>query len=753
MSRISSNASSGPRVPASEPVSPRGVTAIKDAIAHGNADAVHGRLNRAPFSPETWQKLLRHAFARGSNQAIMKALLQHRSSDPRYALELAVRHNDLAVATEAMLQGADPARAGAPGDTDDMRALLACVRRKNMLYLSGAVQGRESDLDRALRKMPESGAYSAADALLRQAIGDTPLCEAWRDAVKAKRCDIQRAILLLRADQDRYFRVLEEDRVTDKAIAAVMKEIPYFSPKRGLPQALNRMVTFSGTEQDIRCRNLVEHRQKVQERSRGNKFDYAHYADEDAIAARISIETEANYMHLKRHADEVRLFHNRDFGKTLAGQFDAMASKKEPNRLLLLTSGNHAMSVGLKIKKTEKGKPQYVVEFFDPNRINSHVRVASSKLSTIKALTLKNLIATNDAYNNYYPGPDELSAIFVRPSVQQEAAGTSHASGAIPDRTLTSGIEYKNPSVAAIFHLLSHGFGGDLRRLKTEIASRPVEERIRLVEARNADRVPGLYSAFYHGDADVFAAYAELMELVPARKRAALAAAKRADGVPGLHMALQGGRAPAIRAFGKVLEQVPLAERAKLLAANRPSDGTPGLAMAFENGHADAIEAFGELLDLVPPSERVSLLMAPYAGQLPGLSHAMENGHGNAVRAFGKLLKKVAPEHRAELLAAKDADGNPALHYALQEDHPDAVKAFGELLELVPLKERVSLLSATASDGIPILASALKNGKRKAADQFVEIAKNTAIALDGRERDEFMLYIRNILTPYRSQTR
>lgn len=259
---------------------------------------------------------------------------RHPPSDPRHALEFAVRRNDIAMATEALLRGADPERAGAPADSDDMRALLACVRRKNMLYPSGAAQDGESLLDRALRKLPAPGARKDAAVLLRRAIGDTPLSEAWRDAVKEKRCDIQRAILLLRADQDRHFRVLEEDRVTDKAIAAVMKEIPYFSPKRGMPRALNQMATFSRTKKDIACGPLVTHRLDVQERSRGHKFDYAQYANEKAIAAHVSIDTEAKYLHLKRHADEVRLFRNRDFGKTLAGQFDAMAGKKERNRLL-----------------------------------------------------------------------------------------------------------------------------------------------------------------------------------------------------------------------------------------------------------------------------------------------------------------------------------------------------------------------------------------------------------------------------------
>lgn len=350
-----------PARPPSDGLSSGRMTAIRDAIARGDADVVHRKLNRTHLSAEPWQELLRHAFAQGSNPAIMKVLLEHPSSDPRYALELAVRRNDTAVAAEALLQGADPERAGAPAAGDAMHALLTCARRKNMLYPSGAEHGSQSALDRALRKLPDPGARREAAAVLDQAMFGASLSEAWRDAVQEKRGDIQRAILLLRADQDRHFRVLEEDPVTDKAIATVMKEIPYFSPKQGLPRALNHTATFPGTQLEIDCRHLVEHLQEVQERSRGNKFDYAQYANEDAISAHVSIDTEANYMHVKRRADEVRLLNNRDFGETLAGQFEAMASKKDGNRLLVLTAAHHAMGVSLKIKEKEGKKPQYVV--------------------------------------------------------------------------------------------------------------------------------------------------------------------------------------------------------------------------------------------------------------------------------------------------------------------------------------------------------------------------------------------------------
>ena len=543
--------------------------------------------------------------------AAKEALLQHPASFPQAALEHAVRHNDIPTARQALQQGADPEHLTASPNSEAMRILLAWVRRKNLFYPPNAPHDQETDLDRALRNMRDDSDLKEACTLLRRAIDGRGCQEAWQDAVKNKRLDIQRAILLLYADRDRNFRLLEEDPVTDEAVAKVMKEIPYFSPKRGWPEDSNAKARFPDQDEEIVCRHLVEHRQAVQEQSEQLKFNYAQYASKEAIAAHVSYDTQAKYLHLKAHAAQARLFHNSDFGKTLVQQLDEMTLKKETARLILLESTTHAMSVGLKIKEKD-GKTLYVAELFDPNHTTSHVRVASDHLHTFKTLTLKSFIDTEDLYKGCYPEPDELSMMFVRPSSQEEQVIANPASGAAENRTLTSSIEDKKISATVLFYMLSNGFAGNLRRLKKEIANHLEEKQIQLLAAKNAEGVPGLLMALYDGHTDAIRAFGELLKLVPQERRAELLAAKDAKGIPGLWEALKKGHANSIKAFGELLELVSPKERANLLATQRTSDGLSGLDIALEKGHLKALEQYIEIVKKIAPDlkpkDRAALL-------------------------------------------------------------------------------------------------------------------------------------------------
>ena len=677
--------------------------AIKNAMARQDDNAVRQQIDEANLSPDALQNLLAHAFLQNSSQAIKEALLRHPACNlptRQTALELAVQHNDLPLARQALQQGADPEKITARPQADSMRSLLTYARRKNKLYPPNASRAQETDLDRALRDGLDDSAREEAWNLLIQAAPGKNGREAWRDAVKENRIDVQRAILLLEADQDRGFRLLQEDAVTDKRVAEVMKEIPYFSPKRGLPQDFNGKATFLGTDEKIECRHLVEHRQSVQERSPQIKFDDAQFASKEAIEAHVSCDTEAKYRHLLAHGKEARLFHNRDFGKALVQQLEAMATKREASRLILLTSADHAMSVGLKIKEKD-GKPHYVAELFDPALTTSHVRIASDSLHTLGILTLENLIADADLYNDYYPEPDSLSMMVVRPLPQEEQAMTGLAQGIVENRTLTSSIDDKEINATALFHILKNGFAGDLRRLKGEIASRPEKERIELLTAKDVNGNPGLCPALQNGHADVIQAFGELLEeLVPEDQRAELLllAAKDAKNLPGLYIALQKGHADAIRAFGKLLSLVPEDQRAEVLTA-KDARNLPGLYMALQEGRADAIKAFGELLLLVPEDQRAALLTAKDVNDVPGLCAALMIGNTDAIHEFGELLHQVSPKERAQLLA----------------------------------------ITVNGSSG---LAEALKEGKLEALEQYIEIVKKTAPVLSVQDRAALLRYIR-----------
>jgi len=466
------------------------------------------------------------------------------------ALKHAVRANDIDTARQALLCGAEPEGIATHAVADDkMRVLLTYARRKNKLYPSNGPHGTETALDRALRNGLVERDRQTAEALLSHAIGNKPdnekIREAWRDAVKGKQADIQRAILLLGyADQDRGFRVLQEDAVTDPGVAAVMKEIPYFSPKRGWPRNFNLDATFPGTNEEIACRHLVEHRQAKLEQSDRRKFDYVQYDNVQNIAAHVPYATEAKYQHLTAQAAETHLFHNHDFGKVLVGQFGEMQRKKETTRLLILESSNHAMSVELKTKEKD-GKPHYVAALFDPNDTTRHIRFASDDVRTLAGLTLKDFLESESTYKLYYPNSDEVSIMFVRPpasvQAQAEPVGEDREVGAVKNRRLTSCIEDEQLNGTALYYMLENGFSGDIRRLKNELVKRPEKERLRWLEAKNADGDPGLYMALQDGHADVITAFCQVLKelQLSSKELVELLASKDDNRVSGIYAALQ----------------------------------------------------------------------------------------------------------------------------------------------------------------------------------------------------------------------
>lgn len=732
---------------ASQPMPPTALLeTIKDAIAHQDESAVRQQLGKANLSPEALQDLLAHAFLQKSSHAIKVALL-HSGCTPHAALELAVQHKDISIVRQALQLGADPQKITVyPGD-DGIHTLLIYARRKNKLYPSNASHGSETDFDRILQNGLDDSAKAEAEKLLNDVIDDKDLQEVWRDAVKYKQLDIQRAILLLKADKDRGFRLKQEDAVTDKGVAEVMKEIPYFSPKRKLPENFNDKVSLPGDKGKIACRHLVMHRHEVQEQHPQIKFDDSQYASVEAIIEHVSYDTQAKYNHLRARAMEARLFHNCDFGKTLVQQFRAMATEGAQTRLILLLSANHAMGVGLKIKEKD-GETHYVTELFDPNFTTSHVRIASDNLHTFEVLTLGNLIADEDAYKAYYPKSENLSMMFVRSSTEEEQTVTGSVRGAVENRILTSGIKDSEINAVALFHMMRNGFAGDLRRLKHEIASRPEMEQTQLLTAKDASGNPGFGMALQNGHADVIKVFGELWERVSTEEVIELLMAKNTKGVPGLYLALENGHADAIKAFGELLERVPPEKLVELLVA-KDADGVPGLYVALQNGHANAIKAFGELLERVPSEKLAKLLAAKIPRGFPGFYVAMQNGHADAMKAFGELLTRVpSAKVRAELLAAYTARNTPGLFIALRNGHADAIRVYGELLELAPPEMLAELLAAKNANGVSGYAEALRMRKLDAMEQYVEIVKKTAPLLRDQELNALLESIRESMQEY-----
>lgn len=635
-------------LPSVLPQASRWRTEMEHLISRRDEKAIHTLLASPAMETEALPALLAHACQSFSPLSIKQALTGHPGFDPnapgsegKRAIDLAIQYDDMAFAGHLLKNGADPELARQP-PSQFMREMLDFFRRKNKLYPPG--MRAETEFDRALQEALQEGRHNDAWTLLnREQEGDSP-AKAWLNAVKDKRRDILRAMLLLEsagtlkalAGPQHGAPLQEALALKDKGLNDVIKEYPYFSPKRGEPKWLNGQAKFSGTGEAIECRHLVAYQQEVQAVDDAIKFDHDDLKDAATIATHVKPDVQAKYEKLKAQAAETHLFPNEKFGQFMAGQFEAMERQGPATRLVLVQSTSHSMNLGLRIKH-KGGRKFYVAKFFDPNRTTSSTHNRASSLKTFETQELRAYIDENLPLQRYYGKEEFISMAFVRPNAKVTGNEEAVPQSAHAGRRLTSNQCAITPAV--VWHLLSNGFAGELRQLKEEINKLPLKERIELLAAKDFRGVPGLYKALQAGHAEVIKVYGELLQDLPPKERLALLDIKNLEGVPGLHMALC-------------------------------------------KGHAEAIEAYGELLQDIPPEERVALVVAKDREGTSGLYMALQEGHAKAVKAYGKLLQGLSPDALPALLAAKDRNGLSSLFWALQK-HPETVSQYIEMVEQI----------------------------------------------------------------------
>jgi uncharacterized protein len=453
------------------------------------------------------------------------------------------------------------------------------------------------------------------------------------------------------------------------------------------------------------------------------KSDYDDYKDLETIAARIKAppgkldRLEERVRQVLAHAPETHLIDNRKLSSFIAAQLETMDKNGEPARQIVWNSTNHAMDLALRIK-SKNGEKRYVIKHYDPNFTTSHVRIALSSLEAVEALTLKQILSKDNLIKHYWPEGKGLSTMTVRPPEEEIFAYAQRPAGAVAGRKLISTLPPGDIDATAIWHMLTFGFSGDLRSLKSEIAGRPVSKLRALLgtPAGIEKGAPGLYMALQNGHADAVRAFGEIVAMLPKELRGDLLACKRANGTSGLFMALQNGHAETVRAFGEIVAMLPEELRGDLLAC-KDADRTPGLYMALQKGHAEAVRAFGESVAMLPEKLQGNLLTCKRADRTPGLSLALQKGHADAVRAFGEIIATLPEKLRGDLLACKKDDGTPGLYMALQNGHADAVKAFGESLSLlpeIPENLRKDIVACKDKTDLPALSHVLGQGNREA---------------------------------------
>jgi uncharacterized protein len=638
---------------------------IRRAITRGNEQGVQEQLNMndADIQQDDMHDLIDHACrTMGCPLSIKMLLAAHRQTDTQRALTVAVERVDPRFVDHLLQkEEVDPDTGHLHTRHPLMRSMLQSARRLQIFYPAGCPRKNETKLDQALREKRTDEAF----ALLGCPDGhDAP--KLLLKAIRDKKFDTARGHLVLWDPSDSPSPYLADDRaIPDKDVAQVTKEIPYHSGVLGHPG-----INFNGKDARIVCRHFALDQLEKMEAALNAKPTYDDYEDLANIQRRVSA-SDKRFNRLKAHAKETYLIDNRDFGQFLAQQFEEMERKGESTKLMLMTSTNHAMALSLRIK-VKDGKKVYVARLFDPNKTLTHARSASSSRQAFALQHLQEYLGRKNL-NEYYPESKGLSVLHVLPSKDELTAMTSLPLGAAAGREFDGCIPDAEIDATAIWHFMSHGFSGDLRRLKDRIAKLSVAEQITLLAAKDHKKNPALWMALRNGHADAVEAYGELLLLIPKEQRAKLLAIAGADGTPVLAMALKYGHAGAVEGFGKLLKLIPEGQHAELLAAN--ADGIPALSMALKYGHVGAVEAFGKLLQLIP-KEQCDKLIA------------------DAVAGFTKLQPWISEEQCAELLAAQEAFGTRALSMDLLNGLAATANAFKELRSWIPEEQRAELHQA-----------------------------------------------------------
>jgi uncharacterized protein len=542
---------------------------LQTFIANNNVDAARVWLSRYPESANNIFRLYTRAERQACCRPPIKAFLLAQ------ALSQAVKENRVFLAKDILAKGANPRMVDARLCSPRMAGMVTNARRRAMLYPQGVQAGRGyTVLDAALAKGRD------ADAHFRLKLYGDPsrnAAQMWRDAIKDRRPDILRGLLLLGyAAADPGFRLLQTRPVEDPAIKAVMKEIPSYSPKRGAPLALNCKAKFLRDNEEIVCRHLAAHHLTVQANHPQIKFDYTQFGDIDRIAKNVGKETDAAHDRLKMRANEVHLFANQRFGQFIAAQFTAMESKGQDTKLILLTTGSHAMTAGLRIKQKPDGSTSYVLRFFDPNRTTNVLRCRKSNIGDFAFEGIDTYLK-KDAISAYYPDQGTgVSMAFVVPGTR---AGRHLLHAYTPlIRSSGTAIDPAEASPAMLNHLMTYGMADDLYGLKDELQRRNDDERTELLAAKDRRGYPGLYMAMLKNQSASVSVMGELIKLAPENHRAGLLAAESPHGTTALYAAMAGKKWGVVSRYIDIVNLISPTltgeARRQLLATIKKSYGT-----------------------------------------------------------------------------------------------------------------------------------------------------------------------------------
>jgi len=522
---------------------------LKDAIGHNNIENLKDALKKLPADPEQAGAMLLWAldFAcqqqsasshwRKGIKAIKNELIDHPEfsvhircgTDIGYALDIAIRSDDVELAQKIFDKKADPEHFSHRYRSQEMRELLVFTRHKEILYRSAGENLEE--LDQALR----DGHRGRAAMIFMQRLQNQPIDQVWAAAIEARDHETLRAILLLgHAKKNRGFRLSERSKVTDPDIKKVMNEIPHLSPKYGSPLCFNsefEFAFFKGTYTEIACTTLAKDVQEQQAESPDMEADMSRYTSKKAISDNIPYERYVQYRNLMTHSDEAHLVSNRRFGVDFRlPQFLSMAEEGEgdKNRQMLLGASHHVRNMGMKTSKKESGIV-YGTKAYDPNHTSNQLRSKTTSLAAIALEEMDSYMVSGTDEEDYHPEENGITRVDVRPKDSAHPANALTPQGPpAANRTLKSRVPNEEVDGTVLWHMLEGGFAGSVRELKELIRSLPRRKSRIILQAHVPKRSSGKEKAEQYKHEDTLKAYEELRQIVPP------IAGSSYDSIPGL---------------------------------------------------------------------------------------------------------------------------------------------------------------------------------------------------------------------------
>jgi len=207
------------------------------------------------------------------------------------------------------------------------------------------------------------------------------------------------------------------------------------------------------------------------------RFSYTNFASAEKISEQITADDEEVLDNIKFNSTRNYLVGLDRLSIFLMEQLKAM--KIGDVRHFVVSSGGHAMALELQYKANESLKPQYVVNFYDPNRTVTHKRVTIGDPNQLAGENIANRLGV-EIYFKGHVGDPMLMFHHIDPPMLDREYAVSHN----PNRTLTIDVTRGEITTAPILgELMKWNFSKELV-LQLDRLPDDHDQQIKILDAR-----------------------------------------------------------------------------------------------------------------------------------------------------------------------------------------------------------------------------------------------------------------------------